>query len=247
MFQRAFGWMAGALIIIVVAGCTPKPVVTEVKQANPDSGVRVVKTEGLPRTPPQQAAPDKKAAQYELDGMTVKPKVEERPARSIPELFKALKAETWEERLAAVEDLGRSGNTSDEVIDALVNMYNDRYGQIYFAASDALRKIGPKAVPKIIEGLKFEGENARFAAAYTLKGINPPPVAALQPLIDALDDEGVYVRMYAVLAIAHLGAAAEPALPALEAVAANEEENPETRQHARHAVKSIRKRLAAQQ
>jgi len=252
MFRQQLGLAVLVLLAIGAVGCSPEPIKNNpeaavVPQVDPDKAVQVVKTEAPPQTAPKPTQTSGQTPAYELDGMTLKPKSEERPMRPIPELLAALKAETWEERTAAVEDLGRSGDTSDEVIDALVNMYNDTHGQVYFAAADALKRIGTKAVPKVIEGLKFEGENARFAAAYTLKGINPPPAEALQPLLDVLADEGTYVRMYAVIALSHLRAAAEPAIPALEAVAADENEDAETREYARRAVENIKKHLTAEQ
>ena len=219
----------------LLGGCTPKPAAPPVKED-------AAPAEASPSSQPVNTGTAADGG-YVLDGMTVKQQVPERPQRPVDDLIADLDDENWEVRLAAVEDLGRSGDTSDKVIDALVNSYNDRHGAVYFAASDALVRIGTKAVPKVIEGLDFPGENARFAAAYTLKRINPPPVEALQPLLDSLEDEGTYVRMYTVQAIWHLGAAAEPALPMLETIAANENEDNETRAYAAQAIQYIHEKL----
>lgn len=82
--------------------------------------------------------------------------------------------------------------------------------------ADALARMGPDAVPGLVEALRSPDDEVRAGAARALALMGPPDAERAVPdLIAALDDSSLIVRRYAVRAIARLGPAAKEATPRL--------------------------------
>lgn len=83
------------------------------------------------------------------------------------------------------------------------------------AAADALGRMGPAAVPKLVEALQDPNPQVRTVAARVLARIGPEAVIAvptLQLLLEDADDE---VRRAATRALGQIGPAAAAAIPDL--------------------------------
>ena len=82
-------------------------------------------------------------------------------------------------------------------------------------AADALWRIGPAAVPALIDSLKDPDGYVRFLAARSLAHLGSDAEAAVPALIVALDDPEELVRRQAARALGQIGPAAADAIPAL--------------------------------
>lgn len=80
-------------------------------------------------------------------------------------------------------------------------------------ALDALASLGPIAVPRLIEALRFP--SLREEVASVLGRIGPPAAAAAPALTQLITDKDPHVVHAAVLALANIGPAAKDAVPAL--------------------------------
>ncbi|MDD1706781.1 MAG: HEAT repeat domain-containing protein [Methanoregulaceae archaeon] len=109
----------------------------------------------------------------------------------------------------AVEALGELANPG--ATDALMRaLGGDQYSGIRWKAAEALARIGPPAVPRLIQALGHPDEDVRWKAAITLGEIGDP--RGIVPLIGLLSDQDRFVRSRAAYA---LGLIAQPAIPAL--------------------------------
>src|SRR5262245_56751688 len=90
-------------------------------------------------------------------------------------------------------------------------------------AVQALRRLGPTAVPELIGALKDEEWQARTGAAVALGLIGPEAKAAVPALIEALLEEDKYLRGQAATALGRLGPEARAAVPALTEALQDEE------------------------
>lgn len=109
----------------------------------------------------------------------------------------------------AVEALGELANpvATDALMGALVG---DQYSGIRWKAAEALARIGPPAVPRLIMALENPDEDVRWKAAITLGEIGDP--RGIVPLIGLLSDQDRFVRSRATYALGLIG---QPAIPAL--------------------------------
>ena len=82
-------------------------------------------------------------------------------------------------------------------------------------AADALWRIGPAAVPALIERLQDPDAYVRFLAARSLAHLGPDAEAAVPELMVALDDPEELVRRQAARALGQIGPAAAEAIPML--------------------------------
>lgn len=80
------------------------------------------------------------------------------------------------------------------------------------AAVEALRRMGPAAVPALIQGLADADPEVRYAAAAALGEIWSAAEPAVPALIPVLADVHPDVRRAAAWALGEIGSAAEPAL-----------------------------------
>jgi HEAT repeat protein len=81
----------------------------------------------------------------------------------------------------------------------------------------ALARLGPQAVPELLTAATSPNDNIRLGAIMSFSFMNPVPAAAVPVLIRALDG-GKYECYTAAVALGRIGAAAEPALPHLSRV-----------------------------
>jgi HEAT repeat protein len=88
-------------------------------------------------------------------------------------------------------------------------------------AADALARIGPPALPALIDALRDRNPDVRNRAAQALARMGPPAKPAVPELIVALHDSDWQVRRSAARALGQIGVAAEEAVPALIEVIRN--------------------------
>jgi HEAT repeat protein len=91
------------------------------------------------------------------------------------------------------------GKTVSQWVEALKDK------RLRFGAANALVRIGPAAVPALIEALKDKDRNVRRAAALALGKIGPATKDAVPALIEALKDKESYVRSAAAWALGKIG------------------------------------------
>ncbi len=103
----------------------------------------------------------------------------------------------------AVYALGAFGGKSADAVPVLLRCLADASVYVGGMAADALARIGPAALPGLIDALKNGAPPVRGRAARALAQIADP--AAIPALIAALDDEHPIVEYYADLALQKLG------------------------------------------
>jgi hypothetical protein len=82
-------------------------------------------------------------------------------------------------------------------------------------AVDSLGRIGPKALPALVELLSGQDERLRAAAARAIAIMGPPAKDAVPDLTAALSDPSSRVRKYALRALGQMGEASESAIDAI--------------------------------
>lgn len=82
-------------------------------------------------------------------------------------------------------------------------------------AAEALARIGPPAVPSLVQALQHNDPLVRREAARVLMRMGPDAKAAAPELTRLLDDEDEMVRKYAAKALGNIGPEAAVAVPAL--------------------------------
>jgi hypothetical protein len=83
------------------------------------------------------------------------------------------------------------------------------------AAADALGRIGPAAVPPLVQSLASPDAGVRLKGVEVLGRMGPGAAEAVLPLVKLLDDPDVAVRKAAARTLGHIGPAAQDAVPAL--------------------------------
>ncbi len=186
---------------------------------------------------------------------------------AVPALIRALSdpdRQVWSDSLTAIAALGpEAADAIPTLIDALAGRGNLGFrgrggGQVVMRSAYALSKIGPAAVPSLIEVLKSGDPGSRAAAARAVGGIgsgakdavpglianlrraSPDETreiaealaaiggASLAPLATALGDADAATRAGAALALAQCGPAAHSLAPRVAEIAAKEQ-NPAAR------------------
>lgn len=143
-------------------------------------------------------------------------------------------------RVIAAEMLGEMGQKAADAIPALAKVIRgtklpdredspleaptkkvavDRNDMLrFFAARDALVRIGPKAAPALAQLLSHDSGVARGLIAEAIGWLGPDGVEAVAALAKTLADENPTVQIYAADALAKIGPKAEAAIPALVAL-----------------------------
>jgi HEAT repeat protein len=132
---------------------------------------------------------------------------------TLPALKTALKDRSTSTALVAALALWRVDRGNKAALAMLSQGMNSDDCQL---AADALVKIGPEAVPVLLNAFKSKRPLARAHAADALARIGPRARAAVPALTEALKDPDTCTE--ATVALGHLGAAAREAVPALRRV-----------------------------
>ena len=147
---------------------------------------------------------------------------------AVPVLISRLKDEDAKTRLEAAESLGSIGPAAAAAVPALITLLKDErkvliaeavqaeWGfeadytpEVRRCAVEALGRIGPAAMPALLNALGDQEEGVRRCAVEALGRIGP---AAMPALLNALGDQEEGVRRRAVEALGRIGPAAMPAL-----------------------------------
>lgn len=142
-----------------------------------------------------------------------------RPA--LPALITALEdqdKQVWSDAIGAVTALGPDAK---DAIPALIESLNDNTArggrerdrrQMMMRSAVALARIGPAAVPPLIEALRSHEASVRAGAARALGGMGAGARAAIPALVKNLGDGDENARAADIEALGSLGADARPAL-----------------------------------
>jgi len=104
-------------------------------------------------------------------------------------------------------------------------------------AAYTLGKLGPAAVPALIEVFKGGHGDVRWRAAVALGQLGPGAKTAMPALVEALKDTDIKVRQTAAIALGEIGPDAESAVPAL--ISALEDPEEDVRSNAAWALGKI--------
>ena len=142
-------------------------------------------------------------------------------ARALVEALRDRDHQVWAESVEAVAHLGPA---ADEAIPTLVDALKQRdrrsrrgrpqgEGQRAYRSAFALGKIGPAALPALVELLDGDSETAKGRAALALTWFGTKAAVAVPQLVEALGTESDLSREHTVAALASIGK------PAVDAVA----------------------------
>ncbi|MBI3462724.1 MAG: HEAT repeat domain-containing protein [Planctomycetes bacterium] len=121
---------------------------------------------------------------------------------AIPALVEALQDVDAKVRYWAVCALGKNRPEPLLTFHALVkSLHSDSSSEVRSAAADALGRLGPLAVPELVEGLEDENSDVRRAAADALGGIGHVAQAAAPALVKLMKDPDRIVREQAAKAL----------------------------------------------
>jgi HEAT repeat protein len=105
----------------------------------------------------------------------------------LPALMKTLRGDEQDSvKLVAVSRLAELGSKATDAIPPLIDALKSTNQNLQGAAGDALVKIGPQAIPSLVEALA--DKRARRAAAKALRGFGPAGKEAVPALIEALKE-----------------------------------------------------------
>ncbi|MBI3303281.1 MAG: HEAT repeat domain-containing protein [Deltaproteobacteria bacterium] len=122
-----------------------------------------------------------------------------REARAVGPLVAALRDGDYSTQRAAADALGAIGDM--RAIEPLVTAFKDE--RVWWAAMDALVRIGPAAVGSLVAALRDRDENVRGRAAQALGRLRD--TRAVDPLMAALKDKDWFVREAAAEALGRIG------------------------------------------
>ena len=130
-------------------------------------------------------------------------------AAAVPCLVNTLAAEKWPLRAAAADILGDIGLPASHAVPRLLDCLQDESEWVRRNATEALGNIAsPEAVPLLARLLADDNcHSARHNAALSLAKIGPDAERAHAALTKALEDENLYVRGNARLALARIDSA----------------------------------------
>jgi len=172
------------------------------------------------------ASPDvavRRNASYELSKLGPKAKI------ALPALIQALDdddKQVWANAIAAISALGPEAK---DAIPTLLADFDSKSAsrqrsyyrdQVLIRNAYALARIGPAAIPPLIEGLRSPDTMMRSGAARALGGMGPAAKDAVPALIENLGHRDDALQRDVIEALGHIGDAAKPRL--IEALAWNE-------------------------
>lgn len=115
-----------------------------------------------------------------------------------------------EEVVALSRELSGNGPGADEAAEKL-STYADWAGRDDLGRSDLRAWLVRFATPAFVSGLRSQSQKTRVASAYGIRQLAPEAVAAIDPLIDAIDRNDEPVMELAVEALGAFGAKARSA------------------------------------
>jgi HEAT repeat protein len=119
------------------------------------------------------------------------------------------------EAILVILALGDIGGPAASAAPALVRALGGENVLIRGAATQALAKIGPGALPALLAGLKDASADARWSSAVVLGTIKAEPRRTVPALTAALRDPDGFVRIKAAQALGAFGPEARSAIPEL--------------------------------
>jgi HEAT repeat protein len=141
---------------------------------------------------------------------------------AVGDLTNALKDKDENVRRESAEALGKIGPAAASASPALVELLGDDAGSVAVHAAWSLGRIGPAAVLHLIAALKTP---EKHLAIMVLGDIGPAAKAAAAPLAELLSEKDLDrdLGREIMLALAHMGPDARPAIPALMKILKHEE------------------------
>jgi len=134
---------------------------------------------------------------------------------SLKALIEKLGGPDVEQRELAAMAIGAMGAAGKEAIPSLIACLKEKTRLGNKMAPDGLARIGPDAIPALIETMGFEDPYARYEAISAVCQMRAKGKPAVPALIKALDDDNRYVRINACKALYWIGPDAKEAIPAL--------------------------------
>lgn len=129
---------------------------------------------------------------------------------AIPALVKALKEGAPQVRQRAARALEIMGPKAEPAISPLIEAFKDK--DVQAVAYTALGKIGPAAVPFLLQSLKDPDKKIRLNTIFALSSMGPGAQDAVGALIGILNDKDLEIRGVASNALGFIGPAAVPSL-----------------------------------
>jgi HEAT repeat protein len=120
-------------------------------------------------------------------------------------------------RRAAIRAIDRIHPDSEEIVTDIAAALSAADPSVAVAAVRSLAAYGKQALPAAIKVLRDSEpkSKARYWACVLLAEFGADAADAVEPLVGALSDEDVGIRMQATLALGHIGPSAKAAVPAL--------------------------------
>ena len=134
---------------------------------------------------------------------------------SVSVLTSALEHDDPATRLHAAIELAQISPDSSAILPVLLDALKEERSRRNNTALSALRSLGLRPVPGLIEMLRDHDTVARQSAAEFLGKMNPPPLAAIPGLIQCLKDSDAPVKSHAMLSLQNFGPDAIDAVPQL--------------------------------
>ena len=163
---------------------------------------------------------------------------------AVPILIAVLNDESVKVRNAAVDALGKIGESAEkaepEIVKGLAKAATDESDEIRRNAIEELGDINsssPEAISILIKGLDDQSKDIRLKSAVTIMEIGLPAKSAVPALINALGDESGSVRRKVMSALGKMGSLARSAVPKL--IEASKDESDKIRETAIGVLGSI--------
>jgi HEAT repeat protein len=125
-----------------------------------------------------------------------------------------LEARDAKARLWAIMTIAEIGPDAHQAVPPLIECFKDKRERLRYKASEAVGKIGPKAIPLLVKSLESDNVHVRRWSAYALGEMHAGAKEAIPALLEAVKDQDSKVRAAAVAALGAMGPAAKTAIPA---------------------------------
>ncbi len=105
-------------------------------------------------------------------------------------------------RRRAADALGRTNSL--KVIEPLIKAFTDEDRYVRETAAEALGRLGDLAIPELFRGLEAKDWRIRVGCLIALR-VSSGTISSLDPVLDMLQDESLYVRREAVKTLGRIG------------------------------------------